>query len=160
MTYKKRMRILSDFGSRWPNGKSVRLETRGNLRLWVRIPTPAGSPRLLPGCCTVGCPLLQVCTLGWVKCREHISLLIIFCIIVYVTNKAHPSFTVARKAISSWRQMWRSWITRNVKVNGGRKSFQLHRWCVYLAMEEAVMYVKNIWVMNYDRMGLKCWSVS
>ncbi len=46
---------------------------------------------LLPGRCTVGCPLLQVCTLGWVKCREHISLLIILCIIVYVTNKAHPS---------------------------------------------------------------------
>ncbi len=52
---------------------------------------PAGSPWLLPGRCTVGCPLLQVCTLGWVKCREHISLLIILCIIVYVTNKAHPS---------------------------------------------------------------------
>ncbi len=29
--------------------------------------------------------------LGWVKCREHISLLIILCIIVYVTNKAHLS---------------------------------------------------------------------
>ncbi len=28
---------------------------------------------------------------GWVKCREHISLLIILCIIVYVTNKAHLS---------------------------------------------------------------------
>ncbi len=26
------------------------------------------------------------CTLGWVKCREHISLLIILSIIVYVTN--------------------------------------------------------------------------
>ncbi len=25
--------------------------------------------------------------LGWVKCREHISLLVILCIIVYVTNK-------------------------------------------------------------------------
>ncbi len=48
-------------------------------------------PSVLPGRCTVGCPLLQVCTLGWVKCREHISLLIILCIIVYVTNKAHPS---------------------------------------------------------------------
>ncbi len=57
----------------------------------VRIPALKGSPWLLPGCCTVGCPLLQVCTLGWVKCREHISLLIILCIIVYVTNKAHPS---------------------------------------------------------------------
>ncbi len=28
-----------------------------------------------------------VCALGWVKCREHISLLAILCIIVYVTNK-------------------------------------------------------------------------
>ncbi len=60
--------------------------------MWVRIPAPAGSPRLFPRRCTVGCPLLQVCTLGWVKCREHISLLIILCIIVYVTNKAHPSY--------------------------------------------------------------------
>ncbi len=28
-----------------------------------------------------------VCALGWVKCREHISLLVILCKIVYVTNK-------------------------------------------------------------------------
>ncbi len=28
-----------------------------------------------------------VCVLGWVKCREHISLLAILCIIMYVTNK-------------------------------------------------------------------------
>ncbi len=28
----------------------------------------------------------SVCVLGWVKCREHISLLVILCIIVYVTN--------------------------------------------------------------------------
>ncbi len=27
-----------------------------------------------------------VCALGWVKYREHISLLVILCIIVYVTN--------------------------------------------------------------------------
>ncbi len=42
-----------------------------------------------PGVCVCVCPLLQVCVcaLGWVKCREHISLLIIFCIIVHVTNK-------------------------------------------------------------------------
>ncbi len=47
------------------------------------------------------CPLLQVCVcvcvcvstapgvcvLEWVKYREHISLLVILCIIVYVTNK-------------------------------------------------------------------------
>ncbi len=29
----------------------------------------------------------SVCALGWVKYREHISLLVILCIIVYVTNK-------------------------------------------------------------------------
>ncbi len=28
-----------------------------------------------------------VCVLGWVKYREHISLLVIFCIILYVTKK-------------------------------------------------------------------------
>ncbi len=28
-----------------------------------------------------------VCTLGWVKCREQISLLVILCIIMYVTKK-------------------------------------------------------------------------
>ncbi len=28
-----------------------------------------------------------VCTLGWVKCREQISLLVILCIIMYVTTK-------------------------------------------------------------------------
>ncbi len=33
----------------------------------------------------------SVCALGWVKCREHTSLLVILCIIVYVTNKAHLS---------------------------------------------------------------------
>ncbi len=30
-------------GQSWPNGYSVGLETRGNPRLWVRIPAPAGS---------------------------------------------------------------------------------------------------------------------
>ncbi len=77
------------------------LKPEANGRLWVRIPAPTGSPRLLPGRCTVGCPLLQVCTLGWVKCREHISLLIILCIIVYVTNKAHPSLICI--VLNSWR---------------------------------------------------------
>ncbi len=51
-----------------------------------------------PGVCV--CPLLQVCvcvcvcvptapgvcTLGWVKCREQISLLVKLCIIMYVTT--------------------------------------------------------------------------
>ncbi len=29
----------------------------------------------------------SVCALGWAKCREHLSLLVILCIIVYVTSK-------------------------------------------------------------------------
>ncbi len=36
----------------------------------------------------------SVCALGWVKCREHISLLVILCIIVYVTNEAHLSLII------------------------------------------------------------------
>ncbi len=53
------------------------------------------------------CPLLQVCVcvcvcvstapsvcvLGWVKYREHISLPVILCIIVYVTNNFFFSFS-------------------------------------------------------------------
>ncbi len=35
-----------------------------------------------------------VCALGWVKSREHISLLVILCIIVYVTNKVHLSLII------------------------------------------------------------------
>ncbi len=50
---------------------------------WARHKTPNCSLRR-----NFGCPLLQV---GCVKCREHISLHIILCIIVYVTNKAHLS---------------------------------------------------------------------
>ncbi len=64
------------------------------------------SPRILRSfyTCTVE-SILTGCITAWfgnstagnrgalqrVKCREHISLLIILCIIVYVTNKAHPS---------------------------------------------------------------------
>ncbi len=61
-------------------------------RLWQEVSSTevsalskAPNPQLLPGRRNVGCPLLQV------KCREHISLLIILSIIVYVTNKAHLS---------------------------------------------------------------------
>ncbi len=32
-----------------------------------------------------------VCALGWVKCRAHISLLVMLCIFVYVTNKKYSS---------------------------------------------------------------------
>ncbi len=37
--------------------------------------------------CVCVCVFTTVCMLGWVKCREHISLLVILCIIVYVTKK-------------------------------------------------------------------------
>ncbi len=66
-----------------------------------RLPAPAGSvhdwgetleqgtkPQTAPRALQCWLPTAP---LGWVKCREHISLLIILCIIVYVTNKAHLS---------------------------------------------------------------------
>ncbi len=52
----------------------------------VRPLSKAPNPQLLPRQCR-----LPTAPLGWVKCREHISLLIILRIIVYVTNKAHLS---------------------------------------------------------------------
>ncbi len=74
-------------------------------RLWVRISarqelsttevrplSKAPNPRLLPApqCRLPTAP--GAVSLGWVKCREHISLLVMLCIIVYVTNKSHLSF--------------------------------------------------------------------
>ncbi len=62
-------------------------------RLWqegstteVRPLSKAPNPQLLPGRRNVGCPLLHLNGLN-----ADISLLIILCIIVYVTNKAHLS---------------------------------------------------------------------
>jgi len=44
-----------------------------------------------PGVCVCVCVCVStatgVCKLGWVKCREHISLLVILGIIMYVTKK-------------------------------------------------------------------------
>ncbi len=42
-----------------------------------------------PGVCVCVCvpTAPSVCALGWVKCREHISLLVILCISVYMTKK-------------------------------------------------------------------------
>ncbi len=60
----------------------------------VRPLSKAPNPQLLqvcvcvstaPGVCVSTAP--GVCVLGWVKYREHISLLVILCITVYVTNK-------------------------------------------------------------------------
>ncbi len=72
------------------------------------ISGPAGSGRVAdlyrllpglptaPGVCVCVCVCVStapgVCALGWVKCREHISLLVILCIIVYVTNKFFSFF--------------------------------------------------------------------
>ncbi len=76
----------------------------------VRPLSKALNPHLLPR--APQCRLLQVCVcvcvcvcvptapsvcvLGWVKCREHISLLVILCIIEYVTNKAHLSLILKK----------------------------------------------------------------
>ncbi len=61
----------------------------------VRPLSKAPNPQLLPGRHSVGLPTApSVCALGWVKCREHISLLVILCIIVYVTNKANLSLII------------------------------------------------------------------
>ncbi len=66
-----------------------------------------------PGVCV--CPLLQVCVcvstapgvcaLGWVKCREHISLLVILCIIVHVGKKNYTFFFFFTKPISDYGKM-------------------------------------------------------
>ncbi len=59
-----------------------------------------------PGVCVCVCPLLQVCVwstapgvcaLEWVKYREHISLLVILYIIVYVTNKKNIGYRKKKK---------------------------------------------------------------
>ncbi len=72
-----------------------------NPRLWVQILAPVGivhdwgetleqgtEPLTAPRAPQRRLPTApSVCALGWVKCREHISLLVILCIIMYVTNK-------------------------------------------------------------------------
>jgi len=68
-------------------------------RLWqevsmieVRPLSKEPNPQLLPGRCNVSCPLLQVCVhCDGLNAEKHISLLVMLCIIVYVTNKAHLS---------------------------------------------------------------------
>ncbi len=56
----------------------------------VRPLTKPPNPKLLPGRCNVGCPLLHLDGLN-AENTFHSSLL---CIIVYVTNKAHLSLFV------------------------------------------------------------------
>ncbi len=46
-----------------------------------------------------------VCELGWVKYREHISLLVILCIIVYVEKKYISVSVFFSKPISDYGKM-------------------------------------------------------
>ncbi len=56
-------------------------------------------------------PGVCVCVLGWVKYREHISLLVILCIIVYVTNLKIDKINIVyrylkkKKTISDYGKM-------------------------------------------------------
>ncbi len=60
------------------------------------------------------CPLLQVCVcvcvcaLGWVKCREHISLLVILCIIMYVKKKTLNRYPIMVKCLNISEPIYRS----------------------------------------------------
>ncbi len=56
----------------------------------------------VPGVCV--CVFTTVCVRGWVKCREHISLLVILCIIVYVTKNIGYRFFFF-KPISDYGKM-------------------------------------------------------
>ncbi len=61
----------------------------------VRPLSKAPNPQLLPVRRSVGCPLLQVCVhLDGLNAENTVSLLVILCIIVYVTNKAHLSLNI------------------------------------------------------------------
>ncbi len=88
-------------GSRGLMDRALDLKPEVTQGCVVRIPAPAGivhdwgetleqgtEPQTAP---RAPHSRLPTAPLGWVKCREHISLLIIRCIIVYVTNKAHLS---------------------------------------------------------------------
>ncbi len=62
-----------------------------------------------PGLCVCVCVCVCVygvyvcvCALGWVKCREHISLLVILSIIVYVTKKKNIGYRFFSKPISDY----------------------------------------------------------
>ncbi len=77
---------------------SLTLVTRGcgfESRLWQELSTtevrPLSKAPILQTAPRAPHSRLPTAPLGWVKYREHISLLITLCIIVYVTNKAHLS---------------------------------------------------------------------
>ncbi len=79
----------------WSAGEAAAIMKSWTLEQGTEPPT---APRA-PLCWLHTAP--GVCALGWVKCREHSSLLVILCIIVYVTNKAHLSLIKKRKTWST-----------------------------------------------------------
>ncbi len=62
-----------------------------------------------PGVCVCVCVSTapSVCALGWVKYREHISLLVILCIIVFMTKNKKQMFffNLFFKPISDYGKM-------------------------------------------------------
>ncbi len=139
--------------------RAVGLVTRGcgfESRLWQEVSTTevrplskAPNPQLLPGRRSVGCPLLKVCALGWVKCREHISLLVILCIIVYVTNTKLLLWAFDYPAVKPVVWSVNIWI-RNERVNH-RTSCSGWRWRLLnkgldLGLFLAVVWILMIWI--------------
>ncbi len=84
-------------------------------------------------------PLLQVCV-HFVKCREHISLLVILCIIVYVTNKANLSSS--DMSGKHQQPVLPSWY-----------------WCAFTNCARKFSRVKDIWCIVV-MLSLIVWSVS
>ncbi len=70
----------------------------------VRPLSKAPNPQLLSGRRSTGCPLLQVCV-HLDGLNALISLLVILCIIVYVTNKAHLSLIMWHANMQDFRVM-------------------------------------------------------
>ncbi len=76
-----------------------------------------------PGVCVCVCvPTAPgVCTLGWVKCREQISLLVKLCIIMYVTTKKKKNL---KKKIKNRYFFFSKPITDNGKMLKYREKYR------------------------------------
>ncbi len=69
-----------------------------------------------------------VCALGWVKCRAQISLLVILCITVYVTNKKVFISFFRRTVQGASRKLHAKLLRNSVKVHRGQKLLK-HKGC-------------------------------
>ncbi len=102
-------------------------------RLWQEVSTRKSPKALEQGTEPPTAPQVLQCwlpttPLGWVKCREYISLLNILCIIVYVTNKAHLSLI----CIVSFRAVAAADL---LKRDQGKLIFSLnHKNCPFIYM--------------------------